>query len=288
MIIVDPRNPKGIVWLASYPRSGNTWARAFLNTLFQVISGTAADAVDLDRISDFTRSDDDARLYERYLGRPVTEATHADIAALRPRVHKDIFNEANGTVLVKTHNAMVADGGHPMINQEVSAGAIYLVRNPFDVAVSLSHFRDVSLDQAIADMGASRFGKATTDTNVYMLTGSWSENVASWTAEPHSAVLVIRYEDLLAEPTETFGAIAGHVLMRPTPEQLREAIERCAFDRLKEAEQAGGFKERPPESESFFREGRSGQGRERLSEAQIERIIADHGDVMRRFGYLPL
>lgn len=86
----------------------------------------------------------------------------------------------------------------------------------------------------------------------------------------------MRYEDMLAEPQKTFGALARHLLFTPSDEQLAEAIDRSSFKRLREQEEKAGFKERPEEAERFFRDGRAGQW-----------IVDAHGEQMQRFGYLP-
>ena len=98
----------------------------------------------------------------------------------------------------------------------------------------------------------------------------------------------MRYEDMLTDPEKAFGGLASHLLLRPTQAQLAEAIARSSFDRLAAQERENGFRERPEHADaSFFREGRSGQWKEVLTPAQIERVVKDHGEIMRRFGYLP-
>jgi hypothetical protein len=70
---------------------------------------------------------------------------------------------------------------------------------------------------------------------------------------------------------------------------LKRAIERSSFARLQSQEKEKGFRERPPNADgNFFREGRAGQWKQVLTSAQVERIVRDHGEQMRRFGYLPL
>jgi hypothetical protein len=99
---------------------------------------------------------------------------------------------------------------------------------------------------------------------------------------------VVRYEDMVDQPTQAFAAIARHLLMTPTDDQLARAVALTDFARLRAREEADGFKEKPATSaEPFFRQGRSGQWRERLTQEQVERIVAAHGPVMRRFGYWP-
>ena len=287
MIAVDPTNPSGIVWLASFPRSGNTWTRVFLTNLRRIVDGDVRD-LELNRLDDqFSILDVSSHLYREALGRPPLSATPAEIAAIRPRVLRSIVERANGLVLLKTHNANAVVYGVRFIPPELSAGAIYVVRNPLDVAISSADFRRISIDKAIAEIGSSGFSADTTSNQVYSLFGSWSENVATWTAVDDPALLVVRYEDMAARPIETFGRIADHILLKRTPEQLAEAIEQSSFDRLRGLEEKSGFRERPEGVDHFFRVGKPGQWREILTAAQVDRVVNDHREQMTRFGYLP-
>lgn len=288
MIILSKTRPRGIIWLASYPRSGNTWTRAFIHALVNVMRDPDFADLDLNRIEDFSASESAAEQYRKYLGKPAFRATPAEIAAARPQVQADIVARLNRPVFIKTHNASALDHGHPLINMAVSAGAIYILRNPLDVAISFAHFRGVPIDQVIDDMATPGFGVATSRETVRVITGSWSEHVRSWTERPHPVVLVQRYEDLFDRPEESFAAIARHLLITPTPEQLGKAIALAAFDRLRDKEAAAGFVEKPETSaEPFFRAGRPGQWREVLTPAQVDRIVSAHRPVMAKFGYLP-
>ena len=115
---------------------------------------------------------------------------------------------------------------------------------------------------------------------------TWSEHVLSWVDAPALNKHVIRYEDMLAKPLETFTQ-ASHFLELPTdPERIEKAIRFSDFKVLAEQEADKGFKERPHHTERFFRPGKSGDWRDKLSTEQIDKIIHDHHVVMRRFGYL--
>jgi hypothetical protein len=137
-------------------------------------------------------------------------------------------------------------------------------------------------------MNSKNAETSVSDKQVYELYGSWSQHVLSWTRKPHRAIYVMRYEDMLNEPQKTFGALARHLLFKPTEAQLADAIDRSSFERLREQEEKDGFLERPKRAERFFREGRAGQWKEILTPAQIGRIVDAHGEQMQRFGYLPL
>jgi Sulfotransferase domain len=288
MIIVSKNNPKGIIWIASYPRSGNTWTRAFINGLFNIMRDPAYADVDINRIEEFSAAESTAALYLPHLGKPAFRATPAEIAAARPKVQADIVARAGRPIFVKTHNANLLDHGVPLINMAISAGGIYVVRNPLDVAISFAHFRGISIDQVIDDMATPGFGTGTDRDNVRVITGSWSEHVQSWTGRPHPAVLTVRYEDMIDKPDDTFAGVARHLLLAPSDEQLQRAIGMAGFDRLRDKEAVSGFVEKPNTStDLFFREGRAGQWRERLNPEQVERVVAAHRPVMERFGYLP-
>jgi hypothetical protein len=280
-------NPRGIIWIASYPRSGNTWTRAFINSLTHIMQDPEFDDVDINRVEEWTASENSVDHYTRLLGKPGFRATPKEIAAARPRVQAEIARAAGRPVYVKTHNAHAMDHGMPLINMGVTAGAIYIVRNPLDVAISLAHFSNVSIDRAIDEMATPGFGVNSTRNYVRVVWGSWSEHVGSWAARPHPTFLVVRYEDLVAKPEEHFRSVARHLMMTPDDEQLARAISLTRFDRLRDNEAAAGFVERPQDINNFFRDGRAGQWRERLSADQVERVVKAHHPLMRRFGYLP-
>ena len=292
MITLDENKSKGIIWIASYPRSGNTWMRAFINALFRNLRDPAATDVDINNIEEGGGVENAAALYPRFLGKPAFLATPAEIAAARPWVQAALAESAGRPIYLKTHNANGLDHGSPLINKAASLGAVYVVRNPLDIAVSYARFSDGTLDKTIERMATSGWGIARSRVNghdrVRVVMGSWSENVMSWTEPSHPAVLVVRYEDMVENPRRTFGTIARHLRTKPNRDQLARAIAATSFDRLRAQEVAAGFAEKPEATgDLFFREGRVGQWRESLSEDQVGRIVAGHRAMMKRFGYLP-
>ena len=168
----------------------------------------------------------------------------------------------------------------------LTAGAVYIVRNPLDVAISLAHHISGTIDDAIHMMETRGLETAISDKNVHEIYGSWSQHVESWTHKPHRTIYVMRYEDMIANPFRAFGGLARHLLLRPTAEQLGKAIERASFKNLQEQEKKGGFREKPEKAEKFFREGKTGEWREKLNRRQVRRIVQAHHVQMRRFGYI--
>jgi Sulfotransferase domain len=273
-----------IIWIASYPKSGNTWLRAFLHNLLR----DPPEGYDLNRIDDFTIGDSSVGWYVGLVGRPPLDWTMQEVGRVRRKAHEAMTRAFPDNVFVKTHNALLADEhSGPLITLELTAGAIYVVRNPLDVVISYSHHLGKSIEDTIKILNSSRSGNPNTTKNVYQLLGSWSEHVTSWTGRPHPGLHVMRYEDMLDEPERAFGAVASFLGLKPPRERLLRAIERCRFGELRKREEQQGFKERGDAAERFFREGRAGQWREALTAEQVERIVSAHRPTMQRFGYLP-
>lgn len=273
-----------LLWLASYPRSGNTWLRAFLHNLLR----NPDEPYDINRLQDLTVVDGDVRWYRDLDPRPLRELTKEEVAILRPRTHAAMTRVSPDTVFVKTHNALVEDRGTPMITLEHTAGAIYVVRNPLDVAVSYSHHFGVTSEEAVAAMG--RRGNqsiANQDNFAYELHGTWSENVDSWTATPNPSIHVIRYEDMSQVPQRAFEGVVHFLGLPASPARIAAAIERSSFAVLKDQEMRRGFRERSRKSDEFFRAGEAGQGRRILPSHLIDQLKAAHQATMTRFGYWP-
>ena len=279
--------PKGILWIASYPKSGNTWTRALLNNLLKIIQDEDEGAPqNINRMNEYTIWDISAKPYEKIIGQPPKDVDRAEIAKARPQVQEQIAERTDGLAMVKTHHALVMDRGVPTINFEVTSGAIYIVRNPLDVAVSFANHLGSTVDRAITEMGIRNLETGVSETSVYEVYGSWSQHVESWTRKPHRAIYVMRYEDMLERPMETFGGLARHLLLPATREQLQLAIDRSSFDELKKQEEEEGYREKPDSAAKFFRSGKSGEWRHELTPAQVTKIVHDHHEQMARFGYM--
>lgn len=277
---------EGIVWLASYPKSGNTWTRTFLHNLLDVLKGEDDGTHNINEMYEYTAWDISAKSFTEILGKEATEASREEIAAARPKVQQGIADETDGMIFVKTHNALLMDRGAPTINPAVTSGAIYMVRNPLDVAISFGHHMSATTDDAIRQMETRGFETRVNEKSVFEVYGNWSQHVFSWTRKPNRALYVMRYEDMHADPEKTFGGLARHLLMAPDARQLQRAIDLSSFDKLKKQEEESGFTEKPKKAERFFRKGQPDQWKTELTKQQIDRIISVHGTQMRRFGYL--
>ena len=276
----------GIVWLASYPKSGNTWTRAFLSNLVTVMAGEQEE-LDVNSINRFSLGENFTHFYKEVCGFEPKPDDHRKVAENRHHVQEVIADQFEGLIFCKTHNALVIDRGQSIINFAVTSGAIYIVRNPLDVAISFAHHIGKSIDQAISVMATQDVETPINETRVHEVWGSWSQHVESWTRNRHPAIYVMRYEDMLNEPEKTFGALAHHLLLNPTADELALAIRRSSFESLRDQEDKDGFLEKSKHADRFFREGRADQWKDTLTQQQVDAVVNAHGEQMKRFGYLP-
>ena len=272
-----------IIWIASYPKSGSTWLRAFLHNYVR----NAEAPHDINSLMELTTGESSAARYRRHDPRPPSQYTIADVQRLRPLVHRALADAHPGLVFVKTHNALLVVAGVQTVTKDVTSGAIYLLRDPRDVAISYSRHLDRSIDDTIAIMADVEAATGGTDEKVYERLSSWSANVHFWTRRPHPELHVMRYEDMVAAPLQAFGGLIRFLGADPPEDRLARAVAFSDFAVLRAQEEARGFIEQPARSSGpFFRAGQVGQWKAVLTRAQAARIERDHGEVMRRFGYL--
>jgi Sulfotransferase domain len=267
-----------LVWLASYPKSGNTWLRVFLhNFLLQPEAPHSINALtDISAV-------ECAAVFFGGLGTAL--ASSRDVQKSRPAVHQRLTELHSGPVFVKTHNANLTSHDVPLCTPAVTAGAIYVVRDPRDVAVSYSAYTGRSIDEIIDFMADPRAAIRATDMQVFELLSSWSAHALSWVGAKNR--LLLRYEDLLANPEAAFGRVARFLGNGAAPERLQRAIIFSDFSVLASQERESGYRAHSAAAQTaFFRAGTSGQWRDVLTSAQAQKIAAAHGEVMRNFGYL--
>lgn len=270
-----------IYWIASYPKSGNTWMRAFLTSL---VAGTEV-LGGINRLAELVPDENLGRFYQPFLGKPVAEATLAELAAVRPQVQQGVANASDGFTFLKTHAVLSRHQGTPTISAAATAGAIYIVRNPLDVVVSYARFRNWSIDDAIRVLNTRGRVLPRAPEHSYVPCGSWAENVGSWTRQRHDRLLVLRYEDMLGDPLASFGAVVRLLRMDVAEAQVADAVARTSFDRLQRQERQFGFVERPQGTEAFFRQGSEGQWRGELSEEQVKAVALPNRALMTEMGY---
>ena len=281
---------RGFVWLASYPKSGNTWLRALLANVL----ACSDKAVPLNVLP--FRMAVQSPLFGELAGVAVEDCTGDEIDSLVPaflRMHLAEWPQDRRHRLLyrKVHCAYVASrAGEALYPDDVTAGAVYVVRNPLDVAVAwANHNGEASCAKSIKrlnDTQATLGGPDTKQRRQRLL--DWSSNVQSWCATPFP-VLVLRYEDMLADTVAELRRLVRFLRLEDVSEaQLSRAVAHSSFANLRQMEERDGFGEKLwPNPGFFFHKGRAGRWRQHLSASQVRELVSMHWATMEAFGYDP-
>jgi hypothetical protein len=278
--------PAGIIWLASFPKSGNTWFRALIANL-DAGEGEPADINDLSGRGGIASSRHE---FEAVTMLDSALLTDDDIDRLRPEVYAHIAAQLTEQRWIKAHDAYALNAdGVPTLGRGVARRAVYLVRDPRDVAVSYSHHANCTLDEAVEMLNTEAWTMAGQKRGMAVqlrqrLLG-WSGHAASWLDQTDTPVRLVRYEDMRADPAGVFAAALAFAERAATPEEVARAVRHADFAELKQQESEKGFRERQSPGSPFFRAGEVGGWREALTQEQVARIETAHGPMMRRLGY---
>ena len=143
-----------------------------------------------------------------------------------------------------------------IVNPQNCGGIVYLIRNPLDIAISLSHFFQWDVEDCVKfllDENASLCSsKRKIGFQVRQFLGDWEFHINSWINQKDIPILVIRYEDLLEKPL-VFRKIAEFLKIKANDKLIQKAISNSAFDKLQNKEKIeGGFCEKPEKCEKFL------------------------------------
>ena len=243
--------------------------------------------------------------FDEFTGLASADCTDAEAAQLRPAVYRARAKQhatrhalANAALAGRgaetpffyvAHDAyQTTPSGEPLFPDDISLAAVYLARNPLDVAVSWAFYAGhEDLAAAVAMLGNPRAGLLGPDwPRLGQRLLDWSGHVRSWRAAPFP-VLTVRYEDLLADTAGELARVVRFLRLDGADDQarLRRAAAFSDFALLRAAEQREGFKETPAVAQRFFRSGKAGDGRRLLSSDQVRQILHAHGRTMATLGY---
>lgn len=273
----DPEELRKIWWIASFPKSGNTLVRLFLNAYVTKFP------LNINAHYQYACIDQQPNLYQHVAAKPIPECDPMEILYLRPAMLMHYIQLiAPRDACFKTHNANVAVDGISIIPPRLTKQAVYLVRDPRDVAISYSKHSNISIDKTIDIMASNEHvGKRSPIDDIIM---SWSANVDSWINSPKFPVELVKFEDMIADREGTFRRILPALGFREIDEEaLQFALNETSFENLKKQEGDSGFRE--SKSGSFFRVGKAEQWRDNLTADQILRIENNHRHTMQRCGY---
>jgi hypothetical protein len=273
-----------LFWLASYPKSGNTWTRLFIGNLL-----TADKPFDLHE-SKTGHIASSRQWLEDVTDFDIGELTADEYDVLRPEVYRWASQQLTSPSYHKAHDAYVMlSTNKALFPAEATRGVLYLIRNPLDVAVSFSFHLGQSIEQTIKQMADPNFALCSSDVKLQkqlrQILLSWSAHVTSWIDAPLPK-LVMRYEDMVRDPLSCFTQIAQFLALPGQPADIEHVLSQCRIDKLQQLESQTTFSEKPMNADRFFRKGEVGDWRNHLNDAQVASIIDSHGEVMRRMGYI--
>ncbi len=277
-----------IIWIASYPKSGNTWVRSFLSAYYFSKDGKF-DINNLNRIEDYPN--------KQFFDEEVKEG---EIHKHWKESQEKIIKERKVKFL-KTHNSLIKAFGNDFTQPKYSLGVIYIVRDPRNVITSVKNHNDFeTYDDALEFMQndnavlndykhLKNFAKTT-------IINSWKINYQSWTQNNFYRRMTIKYEDMIENSYKVFRDLIVFVntICRfndgVDEVKLKNAIDTTNFDKLKDIENKGKFSEsvyslKDKRKIKFFYLGPENNWEKQLDKNLIDKMNDYYKEDLIRFGY---
>ena len=235
-----------IIWLASYPKSGNTWVRSFLSSLIYKKDGLAD--LNLNFIPQYP-----LRVHFKGL---VNEFDNIKLLSEKWISSQDFLNLDNKIKFFKTHHVMCNLGKNSFTNYENTFGVIYVVRDPRNVITSiLNYYSKKNYEEAkeflfdegkIIGVDLSKNYEYENDNNIITLISSWKNHYNSWKNFKKN-YLLIKYEDLINNERKEFLKIRNYLEeklnLKFSDDKFDTAISSNSFSKLKKIEEIQGYSE---------------------------------------------
>ena len=232
-----------IIWLASYPKSGNTWIRSLLASYYYSENGEFEFKL-LNKIYGFPAR----RFFRDYKDslNSVDDTVKYWIKA------QEKINSDNKLRLFKTHNALGSINNYNFTDRDNTCGCIYLIRDPRNVITSVKNYFEQNYDEALEFLLDERTILSEKVENKYVnfnFLGSWQNHYKSWLDNKLFPTLLVKYEDLedkallILEEVQNFINKVGNLKNEFDKEKAKKCIKNCSFDILKKEEEKSGFPE---------------------------------------------
>jgi len=272
-----------IIWLASYPKSGNTLLRTMLSAYLFSENGTFNFEL-LNNIKQFP-----AKNYYEDLGIDIKNRDEMVKNSLKAQ---EPMGKSNTVGFFKTHNMLFNfEKKYPFTCLDYSLGVIYIVRDPRNVVLSYARHLRTSIHETTKLMTVGNGIDAD-------IMGNWSENYQSWkNFKKYNRYLLIKYEDIVANPNEIFLKILKFIYKLRNlnfsldNDKFDKTLETTRFENLKNLENKQGFKEGVIDKQTgkkvnFFDEGSKRDWSKSLDPIIASTIEGSFKEEMIELGYL--
>ena len=284
-----------IIWISSYPKSGNTMMRLFLASYFFTKNGKLENFTPLKKISSFNHIKNFEKItnfpsIKHFQEKPEMISRYWQKAQVN--INEKLFNKI---LFLKTHNAQFKFNSNFFTNNELTRSFIYVVRDPRSVLLSsISHYGiadQISASEIITS--DKRLSYATDNGRLPEFLLSWRTHFVSWhnfaKSNPDLG-LIIKYEDLVLKSEETF-LIVLKFLLKKTGQRFdmakfKNAFESINFLKIKKMEKKIGFFEKSENSDNFFRLGKVDEWKEKLNLEINSNIKRAFSKEMKYLGYI--
>ncbi len=273
---------RSLAFIASYPRSGNTFVRTLLANYEYGHLG----CLSINEVAQYGGGEKNEAIWRAVTGVPAEQRQLDDYIKAMPQYYSIIRTTPGfGTLVTKTHMINMKVNGRLPFDLRSTDRVVYIVRHPMDVTLSYADYNDLDLDTMVDCMLRSGF-YTNLPVGTFEVTGSWREHVTQWRDETRCPVLVVRYVDLVRQTSAQLTRIAEFIWGRADPARVAKAVECSSFERQKNEEARLGFEGALPSRRgAFFREGRPGQWRSAMPETLALRLESALGDLMDEFGF---
>ena len=233
-----------IFWIASYPKSGNTWLRALLSSYYYSDDGNFNQNL-LQKIGQFPEKK--YFMNFNYDSKVITDTSRFWIEA-QNKINKD-----KKIRFFKTHNILGSINGNSFTDKSNTIGALYIIRDPRNIFTSLQNHYELTQDEALKFMLNEKkfihdFHKEN-DFSDFQFISSWERNYKSWIKQNNFPVKIIKYEDLSSNPFEIFKEIIKFIEKTLNTqnsiniEKCKNSIKTTSFQKMKIIEKEKGFLE---------------------------------------------
>ena len=279
-------NDKKIIWIASYPKSGNTWLRSFLSSYYFTQDGSFF----FNLIKNIPTFESD--IFLPYLSKEEAAKKPHLIAKYWIEVQKNSTLKDGDFIFLKTHNFCGKINNHSFTNSKYTLAFIYVVRDPREVVVSLSNHSNQSIDKCIEIITSiSPAYMMDEGVNYPVYTYNWGTNYLSWKNFNSVPSIIIKYEDLISNTYKSFSKIILFLneigLSKIDKTKLKRSIDNTSFGNMKKLEKKYGFSEQKlGTGRRFFNKGTTNSWKVKLSPKQVKIIEDRFQKEMKELSYL--